>query len=231
MRRLASLIVGSVLLVTLAAAPALGARSAGGAWPDLGGTTSEAGASACDLMVYVPATQVASDGPATVRVWLFQRGVTGGCTATRFCPRDAVTREQMASFLTRIMEHFGHVAPVTSTDFFLDDNLSMHEAAINRLAAAGLTDGCAPHRFCPKQLVTRAQLASFLARLLGTTRLPTTHLDFFVDDEGSVHEGAINRLASAGLTAGCRADVRWFCPTAHVTREQMARFIDVATRP
>jgi hypothetical protein len=98
------------------------------------------------------------------------------------------------------MEHFGRVPPVTRTDYFVDDDLSMHEGAINRLAAADLTDGCAPHRFCPRQLVTRAQLASFLARMLGTWRLPTTDRDFFVDDEGSVHEGAINRLAAAEPT-------------------------------
>jgi hypothetical protein len=66
---------------------------------------------------------------------------------------------------------------------------------------------------------------------MGWSRLPATGQDFFVDDEGSIHEAAINRLGAAGVSAGCRADVRWFCPDGSVTREQMAAFIDRAGRP
>ena len=55
-------------------------------------------------------------------------GITGGCATRRFCPNDNVTREQMASFLTRAFD-----LPLTSTDFFSDDNTSIHEGSINRL--------------------------------------------------------------------------------------------------
>jgi hypothetical protein len=159
-------------------------------------------------------------------IWLFQHGVTGGCTSTLFCPKDFVTREQMASFLVRLLDH---VLPATSADFFTDDDASIHEGAINRLAAAGLTSGCAPQRYCPTDRVTRAQMASFLVRAMGTS-FPATSRDFFVDDNGGIHEQSINRLAAAGVTSGCRADLRWFCPNAGVTREQMAAFIHRAWR-
>ena len=53
---------------------------------------------------------------------------------------------------------------------FEDDNGDYHEAAINAIAADGITKGCAEDRYCPSLSVTRAQMASFLVRAyrLGT---------------------------------------------------------------
>jgi hypothetical protein len=121
----------------------------------------------------------------------------------------------MATFLTRALD-----LPSTSHDYFRDDEGSSHEASINRLAAAGITNGCTSDRFCPGGLVTRAQMASFLARALD---LPSTSEDHFRDDEGLSHEAAINRLAESGITSGCAADR--FCPGGIVTRGQMAAFL------
>jgi hypothetical protein len=150
--------------------------------------------------------------------WLYQRGITGGCSATRFCPGASVTREQMASFLVRALD-----LPPTNEDFFVDDEASTLETNINRLAASGITGGCAPQRFCPKAVVTREQMASFLARAFA---LPPTTEDFFLDDETSSHETSINRLAASGITGGCTADA--YCPKALVTRGQMAAFLERA---
>ena len=48
----------------------------------------------------------------------------------------------------------------------------------------------------------------------------------FVDDDGSTHEGGIEAIAAAGLTAGCNPPANdRYCPDANVTREQMAAFI------
>jgi hypothetical protein len=55
-------------------------------------------------------------------------------------------------------------------DRFSDDDNSVHEADINRIAAAGITVGCNPpenDEFCPEDTVTRAQAASFFVRALG----------------------------------------------------------------
>ena len=89
-------------------------------------------------------------------------GITSGCGPGRFCPNGLVTRAQMASFLSRALD-----LPATSSDSFSDDEASTHEASINRLAAAGITSGCAPGRFCPNGIVTRGQMAAFLRRGLG----------------------------------------------------------------
>ena len=71
----------------------------------------------------------------------------------------------MAAFLVRAFN-----LPPTAVDYFDDDNGSTFEDDINRLAAAGITQGCNPPantKFCPNDLVTRGQMASFLVRALG----------------------------------------------------------------
>lgn len=52
---------------------------------------------------------------------------------------------------------------------FADDNGNVHKQHIERIAAAGLTHGCNPPdntHYCPDKSVTRAQAASFFARLI-----------------------------------------------------------------
>lgn len=142
-------------------------------------------------------------------------GITSGCATDLYCPYALVTRAEMATFLVR---SFG--LPSSSKDFFSDDDASPHEAAINALAAAGVTRGCAVGAFCPTMTVTRAELATFIARAL---RLPTTSRDYFFDDNGSVHEPAINSIAAAGIASGCALGA--YCPGRAVTREQMAGFL------
>jgi len=107
-------------------------------------------------------------------------GITQGCNPpanTKFCPNDTVTRGQMAAFLVRAMGY-----PPNNNDMFVDDNGSIFETNINALAQAGVTVGCNPpanDRFCPDEPVTRAQMATFLARALNLPQVavpsrPTT---------------------------------------------------------
>jgi glucose/arabinose dehydrogenase len=147
--------------------------------------------------------------------WIFYEGLTVGCTATRYCPTDAVTREQMAIFLDRALN-----LPSTAVDAFTDDDGMTGEGAINRIAAAGITTGCTDTTFCPDAVVTREQMASFLARAL---ELDPSSSDFFTDDDTSTHESNINRIAAAGITTGCTLTT--YCPKASVTRAQMAAFL------
>ena len=107
---------------------------------------------------------------------------------------------------------------------FSDDNVSVHEANIEAIAEAGITAGCrtGEHRYCPSDLVSREQMASFLARAL---ELPTAAEDYFIDDDGSVHEPGINSLREAGITLGCGRGADRYCPSDPVSREQMASFL------
>jgi hypothetical protein len=48
----------------------------------------------------------------------------------------------------------------------------------------------------------------------------------FIDDNGSVFETDINKIAAAGITKGCNPPSNtWFCPEDRVTRGQMAAFL------
>jgi hypothetical protein len=107
---------------------------------------------------------------------------------------------------------------------FVDDDSSVHEAAIEALVAAGITFGCAEDRFCPEGTVTRGQMAAFLDRSLVLGDAAPG--DRFTDDDQSIFESSIERLAGAGVTLGCNPpENSRFCPLADVTREQMASFL------
>lgn len=109
---------------------------------------------------------------------------------------------------------------------FKDDDGNVHEGFIEAIAAEGITRGCNPphnDRYCPRQPVTREQMAAFLVRALGLTASGTVD---FVDDDGSLFEADIERLATAGITVGCNPPQNdRFCPNDPVTRDQMASFL------
>ena len=130
--------------------------------------------------------------------WLWSEQVTKGCNPPwndRFCPNEGVTRGQMAAFLVRVLG-----LTERSDDPFWDDDSSIFEADIERLAALGITKGCNPpvnDRFCPNDDLTRGQMAAFLVRALGYTDAGDGNL--FVDDDDSIFEADIDRLGNAGL--------------------------------
>jgi hypothetical protein len=157
--------------------------------------------------------------------WLANKGVTKGCnppTNSRFCPDKTVTRGQMAAFVARVL-----TLPAANKDYFGDDNDSVFENDINRVAAAGITKGCNPpknDRFCPDSKLNRGQMAAFLVRARGYTN--DGGGDRFIDDDGLVFERDIDRLATAGVTKGCNPPANnRFCPNDPVTRAQMAAFL------
>jgi hypothetical protein len=151
-------------------------------------------------------------------MWAATEGLTKGCTDTLFCPDEPVTRGQMAAFLTRALD----LAP-TGSDFFTDDDGSIFEDDINRLATAGITTGCSPTAFCGDDPVSRAQMAAFLNRAFVLADLGS---DTFTDDDGSIFEDDIERLAAAGITKGCNPPTNdRFCPDATVTRGELTAFL------
>jgi uncharacterized protein YkwD len=89
-------------------------------------------------------------------------GITYGCASDRYCGEDDVTRGQMAAFLDRALN-----LPDTDQNYFTDTQGTYYEDHANRLRAAGITHGCGNGKYCGEQPVTRAQMASFLARALG----------------------------------------------------------------
>ena len=150
------------------------------------------------------------------------RGITKGCNPpnnTLFCPRDSVTRGQMAAFLVRALR-----LPATAEDFFTDDSASIFEDDINRLVAAGGTDlGCDDGLYCPNTEIRRDEMALFLHRLL---MLEGTGETAFADAIGNPYESEINVIGDARITLGCNPpDNTNFCPDRSVLRQEMASFL------
>lgn len=94
---------------------------------------------------------------------LVEAGITQGYDDGTFRPEQPVTRQQMASFLTRGLELEVPDEPILFADVSTDN---VHHDSIQALAGAEITLGCGGGNFCPGDSVTRAQMASFLVRAL-----------------------------------------------------------------
>lgn len=104
---------------------------------------------------------------------------------------------------------------------------NVHERAIDCVVAWKVASGTSSSTYAPKRRVNRAQMASFIARLIVASggSLPEGD-DAFSDDDGAAyaaHEDSINRLAAAKIVGG-RADGT-YGPQDPVTRAQMATFL------
>lgn len=93
-------------------------------------------------------------------------GIVGGRADASYGPDDTVTRGQMAAFLTRTYAVRAGAPLGAEHDYFADDSLHPFERDINIAAGAGLTGGTASGDYSAGLDVTRAQMATFLARLL-----------------------------------------------------------------
>ena len=144
-------------------------------------------------------------------------GITAGCSeyGDRYCPDDAVLRGQMAAFLDRALD-----LPRAEQDHFSDDDGSPFEPAINAVAEEGIVQGCRPDRFCPREEIDRAQMATFLVEAFDH---PPTETDHFTDDDGTTHEDNIDALAEQQVTEGCTEQE--YCPDRAVQRDAMASFL------
>jgi len=155
-------------------------------------------------------------GPYEAILAILEANITQGCGNGLYCPMQPVTRGQMASFLARALD-----LPAPVDDYFSDDNGNTHESNINRLVEAGITVGFSDGTFRPYEVVSRAQMGSFLARAMGLEPLSGSR---FTDVSGP-HAGNINAIAEAGVTLGCTKDGTRFCPNDPVRRDQMASFL------
>ena len=154
---------------------------------------------------------------------IYAAGITVGCDSDplRYCPNDPLTRAQMATFLVRALE-LEAVQPAGFTDV---DATNTHAANIDALYTAGVTVGCnsGPLRYCPNDLVTRAEMATFLVR--GFDLEPAQPAGFTDVDSASSHAANIDALYAAGITVGCDSDPLRYCPDGSVTRAEMATYL------
>ena len=151
------------------------------------------------------------------------------CGEGLFCPGEPVRRWTMAVWLVRVLEES---EPQAGSSRFVDvDVAAWWMPYVERLADLGITHGCAtePARFCPEGPVTRAQMASFLARAFGLEAPEGSPEVVFSDVGEGVHTDSIYALAASGITVGCASEPEArFCPGRPTTRAQMASFLNRA---
>jgi hypothetical protein len=152
-------------------------------------------------------------------------GITQGCGGGNYCPGSNVTREQMAAFIIRAL---GDFTPPQPTGQRFDDVLpsSPFYAFIQQMAVRQITLGCGGGNYCPTANVTREQMAAFLIRALHAPGYvpPAPGSQRFADVLSSNPFYAhIEEMAVRAITLGCGGGN--YCPTANVTREQMAAFL------
>ena len=117
-------------------------------------------------------TPVFSDVPASSPFCPFieelaRRGVVGGCGGGRYCPADAVTREQMAVFTLRTLDP-ALVPPLCTTPVFADvPATSPFCRWIEELARRHVVSGCGMGNYCPTSPVTREQMGVFISATFG----------------------------------------------------------------
>ena len=117
-------------------------------------------------------------------------------------------------------------ADVVQEDGFADvPQSSGHEAAVDCVVHWQVAQGRTATSYGPAAAVDRAQMATFLVRLVERSggALPAASRDWFGDDQTSAHQDSINRLAEAGIVGGRRPGV--YAPADGVTRAQMAAFL------
>jgi hypothetical protein len=152
-------------------------------------------------------------------------GVTQGCGNGNYCPEPAVTREQMAVFLIRALGDFNPPAP--GAQRFADvPSTNPFYAFIEQMAVRGITSGCGGGNYCPTANVTREQMAAFIIRALHNPGYvpPMPGTQRFADVPSSnPFYGHIEEMAVRQITLGCGGGN--YCPTANVTRGQMAAFL------
>ena len=154
-----------------------------------------------------------------------RNGVTAGCGGGNYCPGDPVTRAQMAVFLLKASLGSSYAPPACSGIFGDVPCPSPFADWIEDLSSRGVTAGCGGGNYCPDNLVTRAQMAVFLLKmLLGAAYAPPPCSGIFGDVPcPSLFSDWIEDLSGRGITAGCGGGN--YCPDNPNTRGQMAVFM------
>jgi hypothetical protein len=173
----------------------------GAAWY---GPLANGAASSCDVTgdCYLVGVSVPSARPAHWDAFLDETASWTGGTATHRWP-------------VHVGASFTDVPPASPFYPFVETILH-----------AAVTGGCGPEAYCPGSNVTREQLAVFVLRGRHDRYQAIPCGGFLEFDDvpaGSPFCGWIEDLVDRGVVRGCGP--RTYCPTAPVTREQMAVFV------
>lgn len=167
-------------------------------------------------------TGLANGSNHTFTVTASSRGGTGPSSAatnsvTPIGPTSPPPTAVLSAVLVNCSAHVDHN--------FVDVGLSFASSDIGCIAALGVTTGTSPTTYSPDELVTREQMATFIARFYGTITGEecvgaTTP---FTDVGGSFAEDDIACIHGLEITTGTSTST--YSPKSPVTRAQMAAFV------
>jgi hypothetical protein len=155
--------------------------------------------------------------------WAKSVGITSGVNATAFAPDAPTTRGQIVTLLHRYVTWRDGVTTSSGPHPFADIPAGAYFAdAVGWAAVAGITTGVAPGRFAPDDATTRAQLATFVHRMVGAPSFagPAPFDDIDPDDW---YGTAVAWMAEEGLTTGTAP--RTFSPMTTSSRAEVITFL------
>jgi hypothetical protein len=154
-------------------------------------------------------------------------GIAQGNASGNYLPFSDVRRDQMASFLERLLNVGGVDLPAPAAERFPDvPGNSTHKGAIERLAEAGIVEGRVSGAYDPLATVTRGQMATFLRRTLEFATgddLAAPRSPFTDVPTGYVHARGVDVTYDLGIAQGRTATT--FVPNGAVQRDQMGSFL------
>jgi hypothetical protein len=158
---------------------------------------------------------------------MLHNSITGGCTATTYCPTTTSSRQQMSIFALVAKEGASYAPRACgATPMFADVPVtSPYCKWVEELARRGVVGGCGGGNFCPTAAVTRGQMPIFVLKTLDPTiDPPACGTPMFGDVPAtSPYCKWIEELARRGVVSGCGGGN--YCPGNPVNRAQMAVFI------
>jgi hypothetical protein len=154
-------------------------------------------------------------------------GVTLGCNPplnSEFCPDAAVTRAEMAVFLSRALDD--QVEPTTGLGVFTDVTTNVwYTKAVARMVELGITTGYEDGTYRPNAPVSRGEMAVFLDRAFDSLASDGDLVPFSDVPGAAFYASATDALFDAGVTLGCQIEPLSFCPLDAVSRAEMASFL------
>lgn len=156
---------------------------------------------------------------STASDWARHTGVSKGVDATSFAPGRTLDRAQAVTLLWRFMGSPTGSPPAGFTDVVSG---SFYADAVDWAKAAGVTLGTTTTRFSPGDPVTRAQVAAFIWRLIGS---PAVAVDAgFADVEpGAFYAAAVEWMNDHDITGGTTPTT--FSPDVTIDRGQIITFL------
>ncbi len=154
-------------------------------------------------------------------LWAVEEGITSGMTPDTFGPFAVCNRAQVVTFLWR---YAGSPEPTTTENPFTDVPAEgWFTKPVLWALENGITQGVSPTEFGPNLACNRAQVVTFLWRLMQEPQPGLTEHPFTDVQAGSWYEAPVLWALENGITTGATADT--FNPVGQCQRAQVVTFL------